>query len=64
MIVFNPAGTELGRINVPELTGNLCFGGDNGQDLYIAANTSIYLIPTLATDAWANKHFVTAATKI
>ena len=53
VIVFSPAGVELGRIKIPELTGNLCFGGDSGNDLYIAANTSIYMIRTLTKDAWS-----------
>ncbi len=56
VIVFSPDGTELGRINVPELTGNLCFGGEDGQDLYIAASTSIYRIRTQTVDAWAARH--------
>ncbi len=55
VIVFSPAGMELGRINVPELTGNLCFGGEDGQDLYIAASTSIYRIRTQTVDAWAHR---------
>ena len=56
VIVFSPAGIELGRIGVPELTGNLCFGGEDGHDLYIAASTSIYLIRTQTVDAWAGRH--------
>jgi gluconolactonase len=56
VVVFSPAGIELGRIKVPELTGNLCFGGESGHDLYIAASTSIYLIRTLAADAWSSRH--------
>jgi gluconolactonase len=56
VIVFGPDGGELGRIRVPELTGNLCFGGADGHDLYIAASTSIYRIRTLTSDAWAMRH--------
>lgn len=56
VIVFAPDGTEIGRIEVPELTGNLCFGGADGKDLYIAASTSIYRIHTLTRDAWAARH--------
>lgn len=51
VIVFTPDGTELGRIPVPELTGNLCFGGPDGHDLYIAASSSIYRIRTRTQDA-------------
>lgn len=52
VIVFDPTGAEIGRILVPELTGNLCFGGPTGRDLYIAASTSIYRISTLTRDAF------------
>ena len=55
VIVLSPSGVELGRVLVPELTGNLCFGGPDGQDLYIAGNTSIYRIRTLTVDAWAGR---------
>jgi gluconolactonase len=55
VIVFSPAGAELGRIRVPELTGNLCFGGEDGQNLYIAAGTSIYVIHTLTVAAPAGQ---------
>jgi gluconolactonase len=49
--VFAPDGEELGVIPVPELVGNLCFGGPDGSDLYVAASTSIYRIPTEVRDA-------------
>lgn len=55
VIVFSPTGLELGRILVPELTGNLCFGGSSGHDLYIAASSSIYRIQTRTVDAWAGR---------
>jgi gluconolactonase len=50
VVVFRPDGSELAHIPVPERIGNLCFGGDDGTDLYIAASTSLYRIPTLVTD--------------
>ena len=50
-IVFSAAGDEVGRVAVPELTGNLCFGGADGHDLYITATTSIYRITTNVVDA-------------
>jgi gluconolactonase len=49
--VFTPDGEELGGISVPELVGNLCFGGPDGTGLYVAASTSIYRIPTEVRDA-------------
>ncbi|MEO8906938.1 MAG: SMP-30/gluconolactonase/LRE family protein [Microbacteriaceae bacterium] len=51
--VYNAAGTPLGRIAVPEVVANLCFGGADGRDLFIAASTSLYGIRTLTTDAAA-----------
>lgn len=52
VIVFDEAGDEIGRVLVPELTGNLAFGGVDGRDLYIAATTSIYRLRTATTDAF------------
>jgi len=49
--VFAPDGTHLGGIDTPELVGNLCFGGPDGSELFIAASTSILRIQTLTTDA-------------
>ena len=49
---FTPDGEELGGGSVPELVGNLCFGGPDGTDyLYVAASTSIYRIITEVRDA-------------
>jgi gluconolactonase len=42
--VYHPDGTLLGKIHVPEKVGNLCFGGPQGNQLYIAASTSLYRI--------------------
>ncbi len=41
---YAPDGTLLGRIRVPELVSNLCFGGRNRNRLYITAQTSFYAI--------------------
>lgn len=46
VLVFGPAGDRLGAIGVPEVIGNLCFGGPDGHDLYVAASTSLYRIAT------------------
>jgi gluconolactonase len=48
--VFSPAGELLERIPVPEQVANLCFGGDDGHDLYITASTSLYRIRTTTTE--------------
>jgi gluconolactonase len=42
--VYHPDGTRLGRIDVPEKVGNLCFGGKAGNTLFICASTSLYSI--------------------
>jgi gluconolactonase len=42
--VIAPDGTPLGRIVLPEVAANLCFGGHHHNTLYIAASTSIYAI--------------------
>ena len=42
--VLAPDGTPLGKIVLPEVADNLCFGGHHHNTLYIAASTSIYAI--------------------
>ena len=42
--VYHPDGTRLARIAVPEKVGNVCFGGAAGDELFIAASSSIYRI--------------------
>ncbi|WP_375424046.1 SMP-30/gluconolactonase/LRE family protein [uncultured Friedmanniella sp.] len=49
--VFSPRGELLERVPVPEVIANVCFGGEDGQTLYIAASTSLYRIRTTVTDA-------------
>ena len=49
--VFSPGGVLIDRIPVPEVVGNICFGGEQGTTLSIAATTSIYSIETTVTDA-------------
>ncbi|MEO0429787.1 MAG: SMP-30/gluconolactonase/LRE family protein [Pseudomonadota bacterium] len=39
-----PDGTLLGKILVPELVSNVCFGGRHNHRLFITATTSIYAI--------------------
>lgn len=41
---FHPDGTRLGKILVPEVVANLCFGGPRGNRLFITATTSVYSI--------------------
>jgi gluconolactonase len=44
--VFDPEGAEEVFVPVPEVVGNLCFGGDDGTELFIAATTSLYRLRT------------------
>ncbi len=41
---YAPDGTLLGKIKVPEVVANLCFGGPKRNRLYICATTSLYAI--------------------
>lgn len=47
--VYHPDGTRIGRIPVPEKVGNLCFGGPQRDQLFIAATTSLYRIQLRTT---------------
>lgn len=42
--VFDPDGTRIGMILLPEICGNLCFGGTKRNRLFVAASQSIYSI--------------------
>lgn len=41
---FAPDGTLLGKILVPQVVSNLCFGGRDGQRLFITATTGVYRV--------------------
>lgn len=51
--IYSPSFQLLDTITVPETVSNLCFGGSDGQDLYITATTSLYRIHTTTRDAAA-----------
>ena len=40
--VWNPSGTLIGRIRIPEVVANLCFGGSKRNHLLMAGSTSLY----------------------
>ena len=42
--VFDPDGTLLAKLHVPEKVGNVTFGGPDRDTLYVAASTSLYRI--------------------
>lgn len=41
---INPSGELIGKILVPELVSNVCFGGRAKHQLFITATTSVYMI--------------------
>jgi len=42
VMIFNPDGKPIGRIDLPERCANLCFGGVHRNRLFMAASTSVY----------------------
>ncbi len=42
--VYDPDGTLLGKVLVPEVVANVCFGGPKRNRLYICGTTSLYAI--------------------
>lgn len=40
--VFNPAGTLIGRIDLPERCANVCFGGRDRNRLFMCGSTSMF----------------------
>ncbi|MGE0717099.1 MAG: SMP-30/gluconolactonase/LRE family protein [Alphaproteobacteria bacterium] len=42
VMVFNPAGKAIGKINLPERCANLCFGGVKRNRLFMAGSKSLY----------------------
>jgi gluconolactonase len=41
---YDSAGTLIGKILIPEVVSNVCFGGLKGNRLFITATTSLYAI--------------------
>ena len=42
--VWTPAGKLIGRIRLPEVCGNVCFGGPKRNRLFMAASQSLYAL--------------------
>ncbi len=42
--IFAPDGTRIGLIRLPEICGNLCFGGSKRNQLFMAASQSLYSV--------------------
>jgi gluconolactonase len=39
---YDPDGTMLGKIKIPEIVSNVCFGGPRRNRLFICGTTSLY----------------------
>jgi gluconolactonase len=44
--VFGSDGAQLGTVQIPEVVGNLAWGGEGWRELFVAASTSIYRLRT------------------
>ena len=41
---YDPDGTLIGKVRVPEVVANVCFGGPKRNRLYVCATTSLYAV--------------------
>jgi gluconolactonase len=48
---YSAAGALLGKINIPEVVANVCFGGPKRNRLFICGTTSLYSVYLNATGA-------------
>jgi hypothetical protein len=44
VLVFDPAAKLIGRIRLPEVCANVCFGGPKRDRLFMAASQSLYMM--------------------
>ena len=44
VLIYNAQGKLIGRIRLPEVCANVCFGGPKRNHLFMAASQSIYLL--------------------
>ena len=42
--IVSPDGERLGVLETPEVTRNICFGGDDMQTLFLTSGQSLYSI--------------------
>jgi gluconolactonase len=49
--VWSPDGKLIGRIRLPEVCGNVCFGGPKRNRLFMAASQSLYAVYTATQGA-------------
>lgn len=41
---LDPSGALIGKIAIPEIVGNVCFGGQKKNRLFMAATSSLYSV--------------------
>jgi gluconolactonase len=46
---YDPDGTLIGKVHIPEIVGNLTFGGPRRNRLFICGNSSLYSVYVFAT---------------
>jgi gluconolactonase len=47
IVILNSRGVRLGNIKLPTIPSNCCWGGEQGNDLFITARENIFLIKNL-----------------
>jgi len=48
---YHPDGTLIGKVKVPEVVANVCFGGPKRNILYICGTTSLYSVRLMVNGA-------------
>ena len=51
VLVYNPGGKLIGRIRLPEVCANVCFGGPKRNHLFMCASQSLYVLQVNAQGA-------------
>jgi gluconolactonase len=51
VLVFNPQGQQIGRINLPGNSTNLTWGGADGRTLFVTTTEGVFQVPTNTTRA-------------
>jgi gluconolactonase len=49
--VYHPDGTLIGKILIPEVVANVCFGGPKRDRLFICATTGLYAVRLFVSGA-------------
>jgi gluconolactonase len=44
--VYSPSGVLIGKLGVPEVVGNLAWGGEGFRTLFLTATRSLYAVTT------------------